>query len=169
MNKLRRSKGFTLIEIILVLAIAGLMLLAVLLALAGAQRARRDHERKQDLAQIVASIEFYASNHRGMVPTNQAEADDVAANYARNLEDPLLGTPYDLVFRFISSNHTDAPPVGTIYYQQGHWCNKGPESGPDDPGDPIAGNDANLTKFAAWTGLEGGGQNGGTWYCLDNL
>jgi prepilin-type N-terminal cleavage/methylation domain-containing protein len=73
----RRSSGFTLIEIVLVLAIAGLILVAVFLALQGAQRTRRDHERKQDLAEVVAAVHLYAANHDGFPPNNAAEATEL--------------------------------------------------------------------------------------------
>ena len=51
---MKRTNGFTLIEIVLVLAIAGLLLIVVFLAVSGAQRSRRDYQRKQDLAHIKA-------------------------------------------------------------------------------------------------------------------
>lgn len=164
---MKRQKGFTLIEIVLVLAIAGLLLVIVFLAVGNAQRARRDHQRKQDLARALASIETYAGNHGGRVPTDQASADDVEQNYFQNDADPLTGLPYQIQYRFISAPHSGIPPVGTIYYEQGHWCNRGPQSNPSNPSDPIAGDDVTLTKFVVWTGLEVG--NGTVWYCLDNL
>jgi prepilin-type N-terminal cleavage/methylation domain-containing protein len=41
--------GFTIIEVVLVLAIAGLIFLLVFLALPGLQRSRRDAQRKSDM------------------------------------------------------------------------------------------------------------------------
>lgn len=64
-NLLKKEKGFTLIEIVLVLAIAGLLLVIVFLALQGAQRSRRDQQRKQDAATALAAMESCASNHDG--------------------------------------------------------------------------------------------------------
>jgi hypothetical protein len=37
-----------------------------------------------------------------------------------------------------------------------------------NPDNPIAGDVANKNRFVVWTGLEAGGQGGGTWYCLDS-
>jgi len=64
-----RRRGFTLIELAIVMAIAGLILLIVFLAVSGAQRGRRDAQRKQDLARLGAQIEVFASNNGGMYPT----------------------------------------------------------------------------------------------------
>jgi prepilin-type N-terminal cleavage/methylation domain-containing protein len=61
-NLLKKDKGFTLIEIVLVLAIAGLLLVIVFLALSGAQKSRRDTARKNDAARMLAAIESCASN-----------------------------------------------------------------------------------------------------------
>lgn len=166
---MKRHRGFTLVEIVIVLAIAGLLLLVVLMAIGNAQKSRRDHQRKEDLARALAAIETYAGNHGGRVPANQPSADDVEQNYLQNDADPLTGQPYDIQYRFISAPHSGIPPVGTIYYEQGHWCNRGPQSHPEDPADPIAGDDVNLTKFVVWTGLEASNGSGTVWYCLDNL
>lgn len=164
----RYTAGFTLIEIVLVLAIAGLIMLVVFLALVGAQRSRRDYQRKNDVSRMVAAITAWSANHQGQVPLTQAEMNDVNANYMGLMRDPLTGGPYNVLFRPIGSNHEDVPAVGDVYYQQAHWCNRGPQSGPDNPSDPIAGTDTATTKFVVWTGLEGGG-NGGIWYCADNM
>lgn len=62
---LKKDKGFTLIEIVLVLAIAGLILLIVFLAVQGAQKSRRDSARKHDAARMLAAWESCAANNGG--------------------------------------------------------------------------------------------------------
>jgi prepilin-type N-terminal cleavage/methylation domain-containing protein len=173
--KIKRSRqGFTLIEIVLVLALAGLLLISVFFAVAGAQRARRDHQRKQDMSVVAAAVMAYAANNGGNVPVNQAEADTVFNNYLNNnkVHDPLTGT-YVFQFRSLHSSHSDQPPVGTIFYQQAHWCSSSPGAVPDAPGDPIAGDDTQPKRFVVWTGLEAAGGNAGdttgVWACADNL
>jgi prepilin-type N-terminal cleavage/methylation domain-containing protein len=64
-NLLKKDKGFTLIEIVLVLAIAGLLLVIVFLAVQGAQRSRRDTQRKNDAARMLAAWESCAANNNG--------------------------------------------------------------------------------------------------------
>jgi prepilin-type N-terminal cleavage/methylation domain-containing protein len=69
MNKHYKTKpGFTIIEVVLVLAIAGLIFLMVFLALPALQRSQRDTARKNDVGIIVSAISAYAGNNRGAIP-----------------------------------------------------------------------------------------------------
>lgn len=65
-----REKGFTIIEVVLVLAIAGLIFLMVFIALPALQRGQRDTQRRQDLSRVLTKINDYQSNNRGALPTN---------------------------------------------------------------------------------------------------
>jgi prepilin-type N-terminal cleavage/methylation domain-containing protein len=60
--KTRKEKGFTIIEVALVLAIAGLIFLVVFLAVPALQRNQRDDARKRDVSNIVAAVTTVASN-----------------------------------------------------------------------------------------------------------
>lgn len=164
----KRRSGFTLIEIVLVLALASLLLVIVFLAVQGAQKARRDYQRKEDLSRTMAAILAWTADHKGQVPLTQSDMNDVRDNYIKNAYDPLLGAQYTLTFRPIGSPHSDVPPVGTVYYQQAHWCNRGPNADTANPSFPIAGDDVSTAKFVVTTGLEAGGQASGVEYCLDN-
>lgn len=65
MNKLinrKRNEGFTIIEVVLVLAIAGLIFLIVFTALPQLQRSRRDTQRKSDLGRMTAAVISYQSS-----------------------------------------------------------------------------------------------------------
>lgn len=66
-DKLRKRQGFTLIEIVLVLAIAGLILLVVFLAVNGAQRSRRDTARKDYVNRVVAEHNTLTSDSAPLV------------------------------------------------------------------------------------------------------
>jgi prepilin-type N-terminal cleavage/methylation domain-containing protein len=84
-------KGFTLIEILIVLAIAGLVLLVVFLAVPALQRNARNATRKQDVAVVLAYVQEYITNNDGHLPfssCNNTEADcflrDVKLNYYDN-------------------------------------------------------------------------------------
>ncbi len=89
-NLLKKEKGFTLIEIVLVLAIAGLLLVIVFLAVSGAQKSRRDNQRKNDLSAFAASLELYASNNNGTYPT-VAQAAAAAYDTYFDRQDPNGG------------------------------------------------------------------------------
>lgn len=60
-----KRKGFTIIEVVLVLAIAGLIFLMVFIALPALQRSQRDAQRKNDIAQIVDAYNRCLSNAKG--------------------------------------------------------------------------------------------------------
>jgi len=69
------KKGFTIIEVVLVLAIAGLIFLMVFVALPALQRSQRDTARRNDLARVDTSLVQYQTNNQGTnngsnLPTN---------------------------------------------------------------------------------------------------
>ncbi len=72
--KKSRSEGFTIIEVMIVLAIAALILLIVLLAVPALQRNSRNTAIKNDASAIAAAVGEFASNNDGATPTS-AEAD----------------------------------------------------------------------------------------------
>ncbi len=59
---LSTSKGFTLIEVVLVLAIGGLIFLLAFLAFQQVSRNRRDTQRRADVHKVVAELENYKTN-----------------------------------------------------------------------------------------------------------
>ena len=67
MNAVSKNKqsGFTIIEVVLVLAIAGLIFLMVFVALPTLQRNQRDTQRKQDLSRVMTAIASYTQNNKG--------------------------------------------------------------------------------------------------------
>ena len=70
LGKLRKSKteGFTIIEVMIVLAIAGLILLIVFLAVPALQRNSRNTQRKNDVAAILAAASEFLNNNNGLLP-----------------------------------------------------------------------------------------------------
>ena len=68
MNKLK-TKGFTLIEVVIVLAVGALIILVVLQAVTSAQRNQRDSARRSEAARISAALESRAANNNGVYPT----------------------------------------------------------------------------------------------------
>lgn len=114
-NLLKKERGFTLIEIVLVLAIAGLLLVIVFLAVSGAQRSRRDSQRKNDAARVLSAVESCAGNNQGAY-TNCLTTAQIIGPYmtAATAVDPL-GTNYAL--------QAGAPTVaGQIQVRSGNSC-----------------------------------------------
>lgn len=68
-RKLIAQKGFTIIEIIIVMAIGALILLMSFAVINTGQRSKRDTQRKADLAKINQDIASVANNSHGILPT----------------------------------------------------------------------------------------------------
>ena len=68
-NKYNLNPGFTIIEVVLVLAIAGLIFLMVFIALPALQRSQRDTQRKRDADKFLAAIQSYQGNNRNQLPS----------------------------------------------------------------------------------------------------
>lgn len=84
-NVISKRKGFTLIEIVLVLAIASLIMLLVFLVLPSVRRSQRDQARKTDAGKITAQLEQYAGNNDGSYPT-AADSEAFINNYLATLQ-----------------------------------------------------------------------------------
>ena len=105
----KSKKGFTIIEVVLVLAIAGLIFLMVFVALPALQRSQRDTQRRDDMARVATAINQYQTNNNGRVPMAMATvptgADFINRYLGGNNEfrDPD-GTDYTIVFGTFNSN-----------------------------------------------------------------
>jgi len=158
------GRGFTIIEVVLVLAIAGLIFLMVFLALPALQRGQRDTQRKDDLSRIATQFNNYQSSNRGAIPTEtslvatgtgfvtrylggpgeQSGSSQAGSEYV----DPTSGEGYR--FTVGGSSSID---LGTVNYQTGTLC------GTD--GDVTTGSGR---QYTLRTRLE----NQEAFYCIDN-
>lgn len=122
----KQEKGFTIIEVVLVLAIAGLIFLIVFLALPQLQRSRRDTQRRNDAGRMLASLESYAGNNNGNYPAANATAwGTFSSTYlpAAEYSDPQNG-PYGTPA--FSGNLPGNTP-GNLLYRAGQMCNPAAE------------------------------------------
>ena len=69
----RNQSGFTIIEVLIVLAIAGLILLIVFLAVPALQRSQRNTSRKNDAARVSAAVTSFVSNNNGTLPATTGD------------------------------------------------------------------------------------------------
>ncbi len=127
MNRQHKEKGFTIIEVVLVLAIAGLIFLMVFIALPALQRGQRDTQRKSDVSRVNTQISNYQSSNRGNIPTAAqmtAGGTGFVAKYlagsgavaGSEYKDPKTGTGYTVTV-------TNADPTdGQINYQANRIC-----------------------------------------------
>jgi prepilin-type N-terminal cleavage/methylation domain-containing protein len=127
MNAPTNKKGFTIIEVVLVLAIAGLIFLMVFIALPALQRGQRDSQRRSDVSRINTQISNYQTNSRGKIPTATqmtAPTTGFVTKYLKGgatkagdeYSDPSEGTGYT-----ITTGAAD-PTRGQINYQTSMLC-----------------------------------------------
>jgi prepilin-type N-terminal cleavage/methylation domain-containing protein len=65
----KEESGFTIIEVLIVLAIAGLIMVVVFLAVPNLQRSQRNNARKTDANNVLSALSDYTSNNGGALPT----------------------------------------------------------------------------------------------------
>jgi len=74
-----KAKGFTIVEVLFVLAIGGLILMMVFLAIPAINRWNNNSKRKADVSAILQAVSDYRLQNMGNFP-----GDDIAKNNLRN-------------------------------------------------------------------------------------
>lgn len=111
MYKRKRQEGFTIIEVLIVLAIAGLILLVVFLAVPALQRNARNTQRRTDAGNLLSAVSEYQANNNGSVPGAQANLG--SGNSA------TLGTGAGINTVAINLGYYDAGSVSVVAYAAG--------------------------------------------------
>lgn len=142
-----KEQGFTIIEVVLVLAIAALIFLMVFIALPALQRSQRDTARKADVSSVAAGVTSFASNNKGKWPT-QAELGTYVTDKSANT------TIVDIV----TYASPQRPASGTVLVVQKAKCNGSTSTNVT----LAAGSGA---QFVVITKLESGS---GQYFCLDS-
>lgn len=83
----RKEGGFTIIEVLIVLAIAGLIMLIVFLAVPALQRNSRNTQRKNDVSNILSAVTEWANNNGGVLPAT-TDKTEVLNNAKLGIYDP---------------------------------------------------------------------------------
>jgi prepilin-type N-terminal cleavage/methylation domain-containing protein len=108
----RYQSGFTLIEVVIAIAIGAMILAAVLVFVPTVQENRRDSQRKDNIAKIVSTVEQYASDNGGGNPT--AAQLNARLTSDNSIRDPNTGTTVQVTS---GSCPSGATAVGTYIYQ----------------------------------------------------
>ena len=157
-NSSSQKPAFTIIEVVLVLAIAGLIFLMVFIALPALQRNQRDTQKKNDIGRVLTALQSYQSNNRGSIPTSWES--QLTTPYLR-LDGDTFTDPSGINYRLTSRTVADGKPtrrinsagdISIIFYYLNSKC---------DGENIVAADGANRVAFAAL--LEGGGI-----YCVNN-
>jgi prepilin-type N-terminal cleavage/methylation domain-containing protein len=104
----RKKSGFTLIEIVIVLAIAALIMVIVFVAVQGAQRSRRDAAMRAAATRAVAALVSCAGNNSGAVNST------ACGSYVSGVTYPTTAT--------VGSYSVTAPTANTSVTASGGTC-----------------------------------------------
>lgn len=170
------SQGFTIIELLIVLALSAIVLLAVFYAVPSAQRTQRNNQFKAFARQTATQLDAYNVQHNLLNPWTPEEVCDFIDNYMKEINqgmDPCVptingakgcvlvsGGRYTVCYHEAGSWHDYNPPEDELSIQLSHKCN------PAGTGDPIVSTadagDGDARRYVIWYSTEGGKQ------CLDN-
>ncbi len=169
----KRSEGFTIIEVMIVLAIAGLIMVIVFIAVPQLQRNQRDNARQNITNRIKAEMETYAGNNQGQYPFTAAGNGtgtwtDFVSRYINgkvNVKDPSKGA--DVITNALGA------PVGcanatcsgvTLPAAAGDFVTVFAAKCSGEALAQSGSNNVNTRTFAVMIGLD----RAGTRYCVDN-
>lgn len=185
-NLFKRQQGFTIIEVMIVLAIAGIILLIVFLAVPAVQRNTRNVDRKEAVSFVAAAMDEYRTTH-AQYPATPDEVCDFLANYAPGrIGTQTSGCPasytgagecitvtysrYNICYHdYDSAPHSYLGDSDEISIMLSHWCNSGPHADHvHDGNNPVtsggAAIDNMVQRYVVWIKLEGSGV-----VCVDNF
>lgn len=151
----KKQGGFTIIEVVLVLAIAGLIFLIVFLALPALQRQQRDTQRRSDGSRVLTAIQNYQGNNAGGIPDTAAKVAILLDTYLTPATTDVFndpgGTAYSLVYKNNTTDLATVPPANTMFVYSGARCN----------GEAAVAGSANMAAVRLML------ENGGT-FCASN-
>ena len=146
----KSKKGFTIIEVVLVLAIAGLIFLMVFIALPALQRGQRNTQRKNDMSRIMSALTEYRSNNSGMAPCQKTpnECNSTTSELANFIKRYLVSDSNATIEQRTIGGASSGITTTQCY-----------ESFCDPDGTPYA-----LTRFYNWSNEKVGTDSNGTKY-----
>lgn len=144
MNKRQQQEGFTIIEVVLVLAIAALIFLMIFVALPALQASQRDTARKNDASIVSSGVTKYVSAKRTPIASDTDEGD--LQSYIEDLDQ------YE-VDSVAIADIGDEPGLNDIFVYPEAECD----------GDVAADSGGNIRKSAVVILLD----NGTNTYCVD--
>ena len=111
-SNIKSKQGFTIIEVVLVLAIAGLIFLMVFIALPALQRSQRDTQRRDDMARFMTQLSQYQANNGGKTP----------AQSASNVTSANVTTWNTFVTNYLRANGDNFTDPDGTNYRVGYVC-----------------------------------------------
>lgn len=90
-RNIKAKSGFTIIEVVLVLAIAGLIFLMVFVALPALQRSQRDTQRRDDMSRVDTAVNQWQTNNSTKSDNLPSESSCVGEEVKSNVKDISRG------------------------------------------------------------------------------
>lgn len=163
-NNIKNKRGFTIIEVVLVLAIAGLIFLMVFIALPALQRSQRNTQRRDDYSMLVTAVNSYMASNNGklsnLVPDKTKKATLNPSRWINSTGEDPNGNQY-VVEAWMQKawessvnkqpEVTEENPGSLVYVIIQANC-----KGVDANGDPFPKADTAARAFAVYGYLEGG-------------
>lgn len=168
-----KEGGFTIIEVMIVLAVAGLIMAIVLIAIPQLQRNQRNTARRDVINRLKTEIDAFSGNNNGKVPATTAELNSLYQRYLDcgttataavpgtacgvNINDPTTGSA--ITMAVATAAQSNAGIVGRIgTYGQARYV-----TARSCDGETLVVETGNNRVYAMWVDLEGGSS-----YCVDN-
>lgn len=105
--KKNHQTGFTIIEVLIVLSIAGLIMVALFTAVPSLRRSSRNTQRRADVSAVLGAISDYTTNNGGAIPTTLTSNAGGVATFG-------AGVASEAKVSYYTAGTTLA--VGNIYY-----------------------------------------------------
>lgn len=134
MTKPTNKKGFTIVEVVLVLAIAGLIFLMVFIALPSLQKSQRDARRRNDVDRVYGALIQYIANNNSLPSINQTQGnsdyehimkDNIGLN-GEKLNETSANSPWEKFYwKYLLASGKDNfndPKTGERYYLNLKGC-----------------------------------------------
>lgn len=117
-TKKRIQEGFTIIEVMIVLAIAAAIMLLVFLAVPALNRSSHNTKRTNDVGALGAALTDYTNNNNGALPSTAADfSTNVTANAKLSFYDPTNVTYQK------SGSATVPTDLSHVLFAGGYKCN----------------------------------------------
>lgn len=140
LGKVKQLKGrqdaFTIIEVLIVLAIAGLIMVVVFLAVPHLEESQRNNARDTDANNLLESVSEYIGNANGSLPGNCASL--AACSWITYKPQQLTNVSFQTTIP------ASAPSTSTAYLIGGATCNG-----------ITPATSANSRDYVIWYGIEG--------------
>lgn len=145
LQKRKDESGFTIIEVLIVLAIAGLIMVVVFLAVPNLQRTQRNNARKTDANNLLSNLSEYVGNNAGQTPTAACTGGSGAngCTWAATVANNKLGQYSTGSVQYMTAVPTTAPTKDQAFLISNATC-----SGVN----AVAS--TNSRNFVVWYGIE---------------